>query len=306
MLLGVDVGGTKTDAIAIDGEGRILERRRSATGFGPEAVVRTTRLAVTELAEAMGRAPSAFASIGVGIPGRVDSRSGVVAHAVNLGLEDLPLGHLLEESFGLAVRIENDVNAAAVGAFHLLGLASPDSLAYLNLGTGTAAGLVLRGELRRGFGGSAGEIGHIPVDPDGPVCACGQRGCLELTASGSAVARMWPTSHGRPVQALFDAALAGRADAIAVKDRLVSSIAAGVRILILTTDVDLIVIGGGLTSVGRPLLDAVRDVLARWAADSPFLRSLDLEGRVRLLDADDAAGSSAPVAALGAAHLGRC
>jgi predicted NBD/HSP70 family sugar kinase len=312
LVVGVDVGGTKTDAIVLDEQGEILERFRAPTGFGPEAVVRTARQAVTVLAEAIGITPSDFASIGVGIPGRVDSPTGVVAHAVNLGLEGLELGAVLQDAFGIAVRVENDVNAAAVGAFHLLELEPSSSMAYLNLGTGLAAGLVLEGELRRGFGGSAGEIGHIPIDPSGPICACGQRGCLELFASGSGVARMWPTSSERPIHDLFEAARSGHADAVAVTQKLVEGIAAAVRILVLSDDVDLVVIGGGLTSVGQPLLDGVREVLARWAADSPFIASLDLQGRVRLLDSDHAAGSNAdsdlpdrPVAALGAAYLGR-
>jgi glucokinase len=307
LVVGVDVGGTKTDAVVLDPDGMVLERFRAPTGFGPDAVLRTTTMAVTGLAAALGMKPSEFSSIGVGIPGRVDNETGIVAHAVNLGLQDLQLGSLLRQTFGIDVRVENDVNAAAVGAFHLLGLARTSSLAYLNLGTGLAAGLVLRGELWRGFGGSAGEIGHIPIDPTGPVCACGQRGCLELFASGSAVARMWPTTHERPVHDLFDTASTGRGDAVAVKAKLVESIAAAVRILILTTDVDLVVIGGGLTSVGQPLIDAVRGVLVRWAADSPFISSLDLSRRVRLLDAAPATASvaDAPVAALGAAYLGR-
>lgn len=306
LVIGVDVGGTKTDAIVLDPDGRVVERLRAPTGFGPDAVVRTARLAVTGLADSIGLSPGDFASIGVGIPGRVDSRSGVVAHAVNLGLEGLELGALLQQSFGVDVRIENDVNAAAIGAFHLLGIASSTSLAYLNLGTGLAAGLVLNGRLRRGSGGSAGEIGHIPIDPTGPICACGQRGCLELAASGSAVARLWPTTHARPVQDLFDTALRGDPGAVAVKAKLVEGIAAAVRILILTADVDLVVIGGGLTSVGEPMLDAVRDVLETWAADSPFIASLDLTRRVRLLEPAQAgtSGADIPVAALGAAYLG--
>ena len=307
FVIGVDVGGTKTDAVVVDDGGLVVERFRAPTGFGPEEVVRTTRLAVTALAGAIGCRPQDFASIGVGIPGRVDSRAGVVAHAVNLGLEGLELGALLHRSFETVVRVENDVNAAAVGAFHLLGLSTDTSLGYLNLGTGLAAGLVLHGRLRRGFVGSAGEIGHIPVDPTGAVCACGQRGCLELVASGSAVARLWPTTHERPIQDLFDTALAGDTRALAVTTGLVEGIAAAVRILILTADVDLVVIGGGLTSVGQPLIDGVRRVLEDWAADSPFIASLDLSQRVRLLDLLPSAdvGADTPVAALGAAYLGR-
>ena len=169
-------------------------------------------------------------------------------------------------------------------------------MAYLNLGTGLAAGLVLGGELWRGTSGVAGEIGHIPVDPAGPECPCGQRGCLELYASGSAVTRQWPSDDPLPVQALFDAASAG--DAEAVRDRLLRGTADAARMLVLTVDVDDVVIGGGISRVGEPLLAGVRGVIAQWEAASPFLASLGLARRLRLLPVDF------PAAAVGAAFVG--
>jgi predicted NBD/HSP70 family sugar kinase len=303
MRVGVDIGGTKTDAVAIDSAGSVVQRLRLPTGFGPAAVLATAIDAVTRLAVLADLDPTDFASIGVGIPGAVDSETGRVAHAVNLGLENLSLGEELSSSLGVAVRVENDVNSAALGAYHLLGAAigtpGAHSMAYLNLGTGLAAGLVLGGELWRGSRGTAGEIGHIPVDPTGPVCPCGQRGCLEMMASGSAVARQWPTSHPRPVQALFQAADAGDDLAIDVRDRLIENVASAVRVLVLTVDVDLVVIGGGISSLGAPLLDGVRAVLDGWASTSPFLASLELADRVELVP------TGFPAAAVGAALVGQ-
>jgi predicted NBD/HSP70 family sugar kinase len=171
-------------------------------------------------------------------------------------------------------------------------------MAYLNLGTGLAAGIVADGRLWRGASGIAGEIGHIPVDPAGALCPCGQRGCLETVASGSGVARMWPTEDPLPARALFAAAAAGDPEAQAVTLTLAEGIAAAVRILVLTVDVDAVVIGGGLSHIGRPLLDAVEGVLSRWAESSPFLASLALAERVRVVP------EGSPVAALGAALIG--
>jgi glucokinase len=196
------------------------------------------------------------------------------------------------------VRVENDVNAAALGAFHLLDRSAAQSMAYLNLGTGLAAGLVLGGRLWRGVRGVAGEIGHIPFDPAGPLCPCGQRGCLELYASGSAVARQWPSDHPLPVRALFDAAASGDAAALAVRDGLLECTAAAVRILVLAVDVDDVVIGGGISRLGDELLDGVRAVISRWEADSAFVTSLGLGERLQLLPADF------PAAAVGAAFVG--
>ncbi|CAN5271677.1 ROK family protein [soil metagenome] len=298
MRVGLDIGGTKTDAVAVDDSGSVIAEVRVATGFGPAAVLESTETAVAALADLAGVDSSRFASVGIGIPGAVDIETGRVSHAVNLGVDNLELGAVLGQRLAVTVHVENDVNAAALGAFHLLGRAETESMAYLNLGTGLAAGLVLDGRLWRGARGTAGEIGHIPIDPNGPLCPCGQRGCLEMVASGSAVLRQWPTDHPRPVQALFDAAATGDPVASEVKTRLVENVAAAVRLLVLTVDVDTVVIGGGISSLGRPLLDEVRLVLAGWAAASPFISSLELATRVELVPSQFSA------AAVGAAIVG--
>ena len=298
LLVGIDIGGTKTDAVAIDPAGRIVERLRTPTGFGPAAVVDTAVAAVTSLASATGAAVTDFASIGIGIPGAVDPATGRVTHAVNLGLADLDLGAELTTRLGRPVRIDNDVNAAALGAFHLLEKHESHSMAFLNLGTGLAAGIIIDGSVWRGSRGTAGEIGHIPVDPHGPECPCGQRGCLEMLASGSAIARQWPTDDPKPARALFAAAAAGDPRAIEVRQRFVENVAAAVRILVLTVDVDSVVIGGGLSSLGPVLLDEVRAVLASWEASSAFLASTRLSERVAIVPVDF------PAAAVGAALVG--
>lgn len=298
MRVGVDVGGTKTDAVAIDETGAVLHRVTVLTGFGPASVIDTTVGVVSALASALRVPVGAFESVGVGVPGAVDSASGRVSHAVNLGVDELELGEELARVLGVRVRIENDVNAAALGAFHLLALPPSASMAYLNLGTGLAAGLVLDGRLWRGARGTAGEIGHIPVDPDGPLCQCGQRGCLEMVASGSAVSRQWPSDAASPVHALFEAAAAGELLAIEVRQRFLANVASAVRVLVLSVDVETVVIGGGISSLGEPLIAGVRAALDGWSASSPFLASLRLSERVRLVPP----GSS--VSAIGAALEG--
>jgi predicted NBD/HSP70 family sugar kinase len=156
---------------------------------------------------------------------------------------------------------------------------------------------VFDGELWRGARGVAGEIGHIPI-AEGPECPCGQRGCLELYASGSALARLWPSTDPQPVRALFDAADAGDLSAEQVRRGFVASVASAVRILVLTTDVDLVVIGGGISNLGDRLLDALRAALDAQATTSRFLASQDLSPRIRLVP------RGVPVAAVGAAFVG--
>lgn len=298
MRIGVDIGGTKTAAVALTPSGEIVRQLRLPTARGAMGVVDTAVEAVTELAGYTGIEPSAFSSIGVGIPGQVEPATGRVTHAVNLGVDELDFGSQLSDRLGVAVRVENDVNAAALGVYQLLADESTHSMAYLNLGTGLAAGLVLDGRLWRGSRGTAGEIGHIPIDPNGPLCPCGQRGCIEVLASGSAIARQWPGTDARPVQKLFEAAERGDAHAIEVKQGLVNNIAAAVRVLVLTIDVDTVVLGGGISSLGERLTQAVGGVLDAWAAQSPFLASLQLASRVRLAPTDY------PSAAVGAALIG--
>lgn len=306
MRIGIDIGGTKTAAIAVDDDGSFGEPIRRATGFGALAVLDSAEASVRALAARAGREVSDFSSIGVGIPGAVDSTRGIVSHAVNLGVSELALGRELGERIGVPVRVENDVKAAALGAHRLTmdataaapGSLAGASMAYLNLGTGLAAGIVQDGVLLRGATGTAGEIGHLPVDPAGVLCGCGQRGCLETIASGSAITRMWPSSSEYPALDLFERAAAGDREAIAVQRTFFEGVAAGVRTLVLTVDVDRVVIGGGLSALGEPLLRGVRGVLADWSTSSPFLASLALSDRVRLIPI------GFPAAAFGAALVG--
>lgn len=304
LRLGIDVGATKTAAVLIDPTGAVAHEVRLPTAFGEEGVLATISAAIAEIAAAAHLDGAGFTSVGIGIPGTVDPVTGRVSHAVNLGVENLDLATLVAARTGLAVRVENDVKAAALGAYHALrDPAAPDgseeigSMAYLNLGTGLAAGFVLGGELWRGARGVAGEIGHIPI-AEGPACPCGQRGCLELYASGSALARMWPTDDPQPVRALFDAADSGDDTAAKVRRSFMASVASAVRILVLTMDVDLVVIGGGISNLGQRLLDALREALDAQASTSRFLASQALSPRVRLVP------RGVPVAAVGAAFIG--
>jgi predicted NBD/HSP70 family sugar kinase len=153
---------------------------------------------------------------------------------------------------------------------------------------------VLGGELWRGARGTAGEIGHILVDPAGPLDLDGQHGGLEVMASGSGISRQW----GDSVASMFEAAERGDAAALEIRRRLFEGVASAIRILVLTVDVEHVVIGGGLSGLGDRLMDGVLDVLLGWEATSPLIRSLELPARVRLLPL------GSPVAALGAAHLG--
>jgi glucokinase len=296
LLVGLDIGATKTLGLVLDHSGRILAQTREPTEPGVDGVVSTAARVVESLRASTGEPLDG--TLGIGMPGLVDVERGAVKHAVNLGLDGvwLPLRDLIGERLGVAVALENDVNAATLGAAAMCGA---NDLVYLSIGTGLAAGLVLEGRLRRGEHGAAGEIGHLPVDPAGQLCQCGQRGCLETTASGTALAAAWPSGDVPPAQAMFAAAASGDPAAIEARDRFAAGVASAVRTLSLAVDPRSVVLGGGVAQLGEPLRVAVADGLREQAAASEFLASLDLAGRLRVVPPDY------PVAAIGAALLGR-
>lgn len=289
LRVGLDVGGTKVAGVLLE-EGAVRHRVVLPTERGPEGVLACATSAALELCAAAGTTPAALTGVGVGVPGIVDPRAGTVTHAVNLGLDEpVELAGVLSARLGgVHVTVENDLNVAALGAARLLGLGRGD-LALLALGTGLAAGLLLDGTLRRGRFGAAGEIGHVPHDPAGPVCACGQRGCLELYASGSALDAAWAAVGGErdgtapaPVT-VFARAAAGDPAAVQVRDVFADAVAAAVRVLVLTCDVEHVVLGGGVSQLGAPLLLAVREALTRQAAGSAFLASLRIGERLQVV-----------------------
>jgi predicted NBD/HSP70 family sugar kinase len=295
MRVGIDIGATKVLGAVIEADGTVVAQSRQKTQRGSDGILDTTTTVLRDLGIALdGALPS---HIGIGIPGIVDRGRGAVSHAVNLGLGGgwFPLADRLADRTGATVVVENDLNAATWGAHVLTGA---DDLAYLSLGTGLAAGFVLSGTLRRGSTGAAGEIGHVPVDPIGAPCSCGQRGCLELKASGTALSAAWSAEGEAPTAVdLFAATAAGNPEAVATRDRFAAGVADAVRMLGLAVDPAVIIIGGGVAHAGEQLLAVVTAALRAQAATSPFLAALDLASRVRLL-------GPVPVGAIGAALIG--
>ena len=298
VVLGVDVGGSKVLALVVDPQLRVLGRHRVGTRPGAAGIRTSVAEAVDGALAAAGAALRDVVGTGVGVPGVVAPGTGIVSHAVNLGLgrETVDLAGLLADVAPGPVVVENDVNAAAIGVHG----ADPDAgdVALLSIGTGLAAGLVVDGALHRGSTGVAGEIGHLRVDPQGPLCGCGQRGCLEAVSSGQALAREWPVPSGTSVaHAVWSAADGGSRRAQSLRNRFVGGLAAAVRTLVLSWDVPRVVLAGGVADLGEPLADAVRRRLADEALDADLLQALQLPARVSVLPE-----SLRDVGALGAAR----
>jgi glucokinase len=276
-FVGIDIGGTTTDAVVVDPEMNVSGAASHATGEldGDAVLVRAIEVARAALG-GLETTPDVVEGIGVGVPGLVDTDSGWVRLAtnINIGEEGFPIGPKIEAEFGVPTTVENDVRAAALAAFEHFRASdgSLRSLALIGVGTGISAGLILDGLIYRGRNGLAGEIGHVPVVQNGPQCSCGLRGCLEAVAAGPAISRRWPTGSGHPARELFRAAAAGDANAIATVAMVTGHIARAVHLVGSAYDPDLIVLGGGVGAVGEPLLSAVRSSIADLARRSPLVR----------------------------------
>ena len=192
LYLGIDLGGTKSAAVIGDGGGNVLARASGPTpqGSWQEGVTLLMDLA-REVCRRRDCRPTDLTALGVSCGGPLDTATGTVYAPPNLpDWEAVPLKALLEAEFGLPTRLENDANATAL-AEHKWGAGQgSQDMAFLTMGTGIGAGLILNGQLYRGRGDLAGEIGHATVLLDGPLCPCGKRGCLEALASGTAIGRM--------------------------------------------------------------------------------------------------------------------
>ncbi len=297
--IGVDVGGTTTRIVAYGGPGSELAVRRLPTPTGASAIVDRLCEQITAMIDPSSTA-SALASIGVGIPGVV--HSGRVDMALNIGIgEPFPLAAVLAQRLRAPVVVENDVNAAALGAHHVLAAGRDVSLAFLNIGTGFAAGVVANGEVLRGGSGTAGEIGHVAIPGWTTPCGCGQVGCLETVVSGRAIrAGMRECGLDGSVRVLWQHADAGSHRALRLRNEIVDGLAWACQLVTLLLDVDSIVVGGGIgAALGDELIDPLRMALRDRARNSALLANLDIAARVSRLPA------GIEVGALGADLVGR-
>jgi glucokinase len=270
--IGVDVGGTKCLGVAADAEGRVLAEHRLATPDDGAGLIESIAAVVHEL----GRAVGDVAGVGVGVPGLVDG-TGALRFTPNLpGIRELSVGALLGERFGdVPLHVDNDATCAGWAEATLGAAAGKRHVLLATLGTGIGGGLVADGRLLRGANGFAGEIGHIVVDPSGPPCPCGQRGCWERFASGSALARfadevigedqtsrMLELAGGRRAdlrgEHVTRAAAEGDPIALGLMDRFGWWLALGLANLANILDPECIVIGGGLIESGGVILEPTR------------------------------------------------
>jgi glucokinase len=277
LSCGIDVGGTKISGGVVDEKGSVLEELRVVSpATDVEAIEAAIISLVTEL-----RSRHEIEAVGVGAAGYVDKARSVVMFAPNIAWRDVDLKAELEEQLHLPVVVENDANAAAWGEFAYGAGHDIDDLLMVAVGTGVGGGLVLDGELYRGAFGVGAEIGHMRVVPDGLLCGCGNRGCLEQYGSGSALVReVRAVARGRSLLAagLLDRAggdpgkitgplvteAAHDGDPFAIEQLRVLGrwLGEGIASLTAVLDPAVVVIGGGVSEAGDLLLTPVREAFA--------------------------------------------
>jgi len=302
LVAGVDVGGTKTAAILVDDEDRVLARSEAMTT--PDRLAEQIVELVEKALTGAGATTVDLDVVGVAAPGRVDRAAGTVHLAVNLGGRDIAVGAYVAERLATRAVIEHDARAAALW---LHGDGDPRrSLAYVSIGTGIAAGIVLGDRPLEGANGMAGEIGHLVAAADGPRCACGLRGCLEAVAAGPAIARRAREARdghtGRlgadsTTEDVFRASAAGDPIAAAIVDDVAGYLARAIRGLVLAFGLDRVVIGGGVARAGDALLDPLLAAIERERAASLLVREVVRPGLITILPPDHEAGAWGAVTA---------
>lgn len=265
LRIGVDLGGTKIEAVALSDAGGMLDRRRVATPRGDyAATIRAVAGLVSAVEEAVGRS----GRIGVGIPGTLSRATGLVKNANSTWLNGRPLDRDLAEALERPVRLRNDADCFAVSEAVDGAAAGAPIVFGVILGTGVGAGLVVDRRPLAGPNGIAGEWGHNPLpwpldaERPGPACYCGLRGCIETFLSGPAFAAGYRDETGRGLSAegVADAARAGDQIALRHLDRYADRLARSLAHVINIIDPDVIVLGGGMSNL-RTLYTAVP---ARW------------------------------------------
>jgi len=282
--VGVDLGGTKILTAVADRQGNVLSKVKVPTGaeLGRQhvidEVVRSVEVALNEA----GLSVDKVAAVGVGAPGPLDPVTGLVFLAPNLGWRKVPLGEILGGRLSLPVFVDNDANLAALGECVYGSGQGAENLVYITVSTGVGGGLILGGQIYHGFSGGAGEIGHLTLAEDGPLCNCGNYGCLEALASGTAIANRAAAlvaagrglgilaeaggdKHRVSARAVAAAAAKGDTEAVLIMrdaGRYLGMAVAGILNLL---NPSVVVFGGGVAQSGAILWEAMLEATRRCA-----------------------------------------
>ncbi len=277
----IDLGGTKVTCALASADGAILAERSipTASQDGPDAVLARIAALAADLSRETGATPQAA---GMGVPGLVDRAKGATLFLPNLVTQwrGVEVARILGAHLGCPIYLLNDVRIATLGEMTFGHGSKTGTMVFFAIGTGIGGGVVIDGRLRLGELGAAGELGHQTILPDGPLCGCGNHGCLEALASGPAIAaegarllhsgmapKLYELAQGR-IGAVTPTLMAAAAEAgdEAVRDVLVRAatyIGIGAANMVTALHPDLVVLGGGVSTIGPLLLDTVRETVLR-------------------------------------------
>lgn len=279
--IGIDVGGTNVKIALVDGEGKIIYSNSVPTyaQMGYEYTVNNIKQAIRDLMKETNTDAKEIEGIGFDFPGQVDYKTGVVKLAPNIpGWVNVPIAQMIEEEFNIPTRIDNDVRCAALGELKFGAGKGCENFVCITVGTGIGSGLVINGQLVRGAANAAGEIGHIKLQMNGgPICGCGDTGCLEAFASGPSIVAMAQEylKGGKSTKfremagadgeitpyIVAKAAEAGDPVAKRIFEIVGTYIGMGLVSVINLLNPEKVIIGGGVAAAGDLLLDPIRKTI---------------------------------------------
>jgi fructokinase len=253
--IGIDLGGTKTEAVVLSDSGQILARHRIPTPSteGPQAIVQAMVAlkgsVMAQAAAATASAPPKVVSVGLATPGSLDPKTGLLRNSNTTCLNGVDLQAMVNQAMGQTVHIENDANCFALAEAKAGAGRGFDVVLGLIMGTGCGAGWVVDGRLHVGPNRVAGEWGHISLDAQGPLCWCGQRGCVETWLSGSGLRARYQERAGRLREAKDLLTDQQDPEALALQERFWWALGQGLSRVVQVLDPDVIVLGGGLSNL---------------------------------------------------------
>jgi fructokinase len=274
MRIGIDLGGTKTEGVVMDSAGKVLfsERRATHAPDGYEAILQGVRGLVNELERRAGSS----CRIGIGTPGSISVRTGLLKNSNTVCLNGKPIKDDLERLLAREIRIENDANCFALAEAHDGAARDARVVFGVIMGTGVGGGIVVKGELLSGAQHIAGEWGHNILEADGPPCYCGKRGCVETLISGPGLARDF-AAHGGDFNldtaAIVALSTTGNPIAVEALTRFYDRFGRALSTVINILDPDVVVLGGGLSNIAG-LTTSGRDAVARYVFNDELRTSI--------------------------------
>ena len=267
MIIGIDLGGTKILTALADSKGRMISSVQVDTqaALGPEKVIANIIKSISLAAKQAGIPLSRISRVGIGAPGPILGRAIIVSPPNLPGWANVNIKSILHRKLKKKIYVENDANAAALGELLFGAGKGFRNLVYITLSTGIGGGIIIKGKAYTGSIGTAGEVGHMVIDQKGPRCGCGNRGCLEALASGPAIAKMAGRKNALEAEL---AARRGNKRAQKAINTAAKYIGIGIGNLNNILNPDIFVIGGGVSNMGRLLLDPVKSWARKYSMEA--------------------------------------